>query len=110
MLDAIILNAILLSGCGGRCHLRMDCVAKIARRVGVVHWYVLRTREFDREAAGRYLQVMSLDDPTDAHGDRSRSRLGPSATHPPVCGQRCCPHAQILQSGVDALIVIVFSR
>ena len=31
-----------------------------------------------------YLQVMSLDDPTDAHGDRSRSRPGPPATDPQV--------------------------
>ena len=32
-----------------------QCVGKRARRVAVVHWCVLRTREFDRLAFGQYL-------------------------------------------------------
>ncbi len=37
-----------------------QCVAKIARRVAVVHWCVLRTREFDRLAFGQYLHRQPL--------------------------------------------------
>ena len=36
------------------------CVAQIARRVAVVHWCVLRTRDFDRLAFGQYLHQQPL--------------------------------------------------
>ena len=44
--------------------------------------YFARGSLIDRPPTIIY-RCMSLDDPTDAHGDRSRSRLAPPATDPP---------------------------